>query len=88
MNIFKYNLKAIIAFVILTLSATPSYAYLDPASATIILQVLIGAVAGGIVYLKLYWGKFRKFFNRFSKKSDGDKPSSENDEAIAGEENE
>ena len=42
--------------------ATPAYAYLDPGTGSIILQLLLGGVAGGIVIFKLYWSKVKSFF--------------------------
>jgi hypothetical protein len=33
----------------------PTYAYLDPGSGSMLLQVLLGGVAGVAVIVKLYW---------------------------------
>ena len=41
---------------------TPAHAYLDPAAGSLILQVILGGVAGLIVLLKLYWQRLRGFF--------------------------
>ncbi len=38
-------------------------AYLDPGSGTMILQVVIGAIAGGMVAIKVYWERLRGFFS-------------------------
>ena len=40
----------------------PAHAYLDPAAGSLILQVILGGVAGLIVLLKLYWQRLRGFF--------------------------
>ena len=40
-------------------STAPAYAYLDPGTGSILLQGLIGAVAGGLFMAKVYWAKFR-----------------------------
>ncbi len=40
----------------------PALAYLDPAAGSLILQVILGGVAGLIVLLKLYWRRLRGFF--------------------------
>ena len=37
----------------------PAFAYLDPGTGSIILQLLLGGVAGGIVVAKLYWHKLK-----------------------------
>jgi hypothetical protein len=43
------------AAVILCLSTSSAFAYLDPGTGSIILQVLLGGIAGLAVALKLYW---------------------------------
>ena len=40
----------------------PVYAYLDPASASFIIHGLISALAAGVVALRLYWARLKKFF--------------------------
>lgn len=42
----------------------PAYAYLDPGTGSMILQVVLGGIAGAAVMLKLYWGQFKALFNR------------------------
>lgn len=42
--------------------ATPSHAYLDPGTGSMILQVLLGGVAGALVVGKLYWAKIKRMF--------------------------
>ena len=42
-------------------SARPAYAYLDPGSASIFIQLMIGALAGVAVGLKLYWSRLKQF---------------------------
>lgn len=44
-----------------------SHAYLDPAAGSLILQVILGGVAGLVVLLKLYWQRLRGLFG-FAKK--------------------
>lgn len=39
----------------------PAYAYLDPGTGSIILQAVIGAVAGALIVVKLYWYRFTSF---------------------------
>ena len=39
-----------------------AYAYLDPGSGSMLLQLLLGGVAGIIVILKLYWQRLLTFF--------------------------
>ncbi len=47
-----------------------SYAYLDPGTATIIIQGAIAALAGAVITLKLYWHRIKTFFTKSSKKPD------------------
>ncbi|NIA18314.1 MAG: hypothetical protein GWO79_00310 [Actinobacteria bacterium] len=61
-----------IAFLILTYLATsqPAYAYLDPGSGSFIFQLIVGAVLGGMFYLKTYFKKIKLFFGKFFKKGE------------------
>jgi hypothetical protein len=43
-------------------STDNAYAYLDPGSASLLLQGIIGAVAAGLVVIKLYWQKLKGLF--------------------------
>ena len=47
---------------ILVLIGSPCYAYLDGGSSSMLLQLLLGGVAGGMVFLKIYWRKLLSFF--------------------------
>lgn len=49
-----------------------AHAYLDPASGSLFLQLLLGGVAGAALALKLYW---RKVTGLFSRKSRTDEPA-------------
>jgi hypothetical protein len=40
----------------------PASAYLDPGSGSMLLQVLLGGVAGVAVIAKLYWGRLLSLF--------------------------
>jgi hypothetical protein len=42
-------------------SPAPASAYLDPASGSMILQLLLGGVAGLLVVIKLYWRRMKTF---------------------------
>lgn len=46
----------------LGLQAGTAQAYLDPGTGSMILQVLLGGVAGAMVALRLYWGRLKTFF--------------------------
>ena len=53
----KSKIIIFLSFFILT---TKAHAYLDPGTGSIILQGIIGALAAGVVTLKLYWHKLLK----------------------------
>lgn len=57
----------------LALVATPAHAYLDPATGSMILQAVLGGVAGLAVMVKLYWHKLLGLFG--SKKQEHEDPS-------------
>ena len=39
--------------------SVPAHAYIDPASGSFLLQLIIGGVTGAFVTMKLFWGRFR-----------------------------
>ncbi len=45
----------------------PAYAYLDPGAASMILQALLGGIAGLAVLCTLYWRKFLGFLKRYQR---------------------
>ena len=45
----------------------PAYAYIDPAAGSLIIQVLLGGVAGVAVIVKMYWHRIASFFGRSDK---------------------
>ena len=44
-----------------------AYAYIDPGTISIIFQGIVGAIVAGGVAIKLYWDKFKTFFNKKKK---------------------
>ncbi len=46
------------------LFSSPAYAYLDPGTGSMLLQLALGGVAGFLVILKLYWSRFVGLFHR------------------------
>lgn len=66
------NNKLIFFYIILVM-ITPSvaYAYLDPGTGSIILQAILGFIAAAITSISIYWSKFKSFLNKiFGKKKD------------------
>ncbi len=48
---------------------SPAYAYLDPGTGSMLLQMLLGGVAGALVVGKLYWHQVKTFFGRGTEKN-------------------
>lgn len=44
-------------------SSRPAFAYLDPATGSMILQAILGGVAGAMVVGRVYWHKIKSFFS-------------------------
>jgi len=52
----------LIYFTFLLIYSSQVFAYLDPGSASLIIQGLIAAVAFGITTISFYWSKLKSFF--------------------------
>ena len=52
----------LVALVAAVLLAPPALAYLDPGSGSMMLQLLVGGIAGLVVLLRLFWGRVLRFF--------------------------
>ena len=55
MNIRRF----LIVTLLLLLAAEPVFAYLDPGTGSMLLQVILGGVAAVAVAIKLFWYKIR-----------------------------
>lgn len=47
-------------FVVVVLLQQDASAYLDPSSGSILIQILLGGVAGFAVLIRIYWRKIRR----------------------------
>ncbi|MCF8468227.1 MAG: hypothetical protein K9G33_12560 [Sneathiella sp.] len=63
-KVFLFVCTALYGFAI----ASPAYAYLDPGTGSMLLQLMLGGVAGLLVIVKLYFHKLTGFF-RFNSNS-------------------
>ena len=52
------------AIAIYAVSIGDALAYLDPGTGSIIIQGIIGAIAGGLVVGRMYWQKLKSLFSR------------------------
>lgn len=46
--------------------SSPAYAYLDPATGSIILQAVVGAVASWLMYTRIFAARARAFLGRLA----------------------
>lgn len=44
--------------------SSPAHAYIDPGTGGMLLQLLLGGVAGALVIVKLYWYRIKEGFQR------------------------
>ncbi len=66
-GIFRCSIRCVgsitvCACLILLFSVKPAHAYLDPGTGSMILQLLLGGIAGALVVGKLYFQKIKLFF--------------------------
>ncbi len=59
--------------------ASPAYAYLDPGTGSMLVQMLLGGVAGAMVIGKLYWLQVKAFFGLGTEKNSDQEPASPSD---------
>jgi hypothetical protein len=55
-------LQFMAALAMLLVLATPVYAYIDAGTGSLILQVLLGGLAGVAVAWRLFWHRIKDFF--------------------------
>ncbi len=59
--------------------ASPAHAYLDPGTGSMLVQMLLGGLAGVLVIGKLYWHRVKAFFGRYPAPSPNHDPSADID---------
>ena len=60
MNLHVSIISGTLLFTFFQFFVLDAYAYLDPATGSIIIQALIGALAGTAITLKIYWHKIKE----------------------------
>ncbi len=56
---FGERMRNLLAFTIVVFAAPAAYAYLDPGAGSIVLQIILGGLAGVGVAWKLFWHRLR-----------------------------
>lgn len=71
-----HSLRAVCGFalVLFGLASAPAFAYLDPGSGSMLLQVILGGFAALGVAMKLYWHKIKAVLG-FGKSSEANEDS-------------
>ena len=47
------------SIIIVSLMIDDAYAYLDPATASLVFQMLIGVFVGGLITIRIFWQKIK-----------------------------
>ena len=68
MKMNHFNSKGVVLFSLFMI-AEPVFAYLDPGTGGMLIQIILGGVAGLAVAGKLFWNQLKSFF-RFGKSDD------------------
>ncbi len=53
----------VVVLLLMSLSGL-AHAYIDPSAGSVLLQLLLGGLAGVLVALRLYWNRLSGFFRR------------------------
>jgi Na+/proline symporter len=56
-----------LVLVLFVAGVTPAYAYLDPGSGSMMVQLLLGGVAGAVVIVRLYWARLLTWLGKRDK---------------------
>ena len=72
----------VVAVSLLLLGSMPAYAYLDPGTGSIMLQMILGGLAGLAVAVKLYWARIVEVFERIFKRGRAPEPAASQDEDV------
>jgi len=69
--------QVIFAVLGMFLLVEPAYAYLDPGTGSLIIQVLIASLVSLIFAIKVFWKKITNYFRNFSSKENHDQDENE-----------
>lgn len=70
-----HSFRLAMAMMAIGISTSPAHAYLDPATGSIILQILLGGIAGMLVAVKLYWHRFLSLIGARRRVQESNQPS-------------
>ncbi len=55
---------ALLTMLIAIVYPKPAFAYLDPGTMGMAVQIIIAAVAGSLLFIKMYWAKLKEFIKK------------------------
>jgi len=58
--------SASFSLLLLIASTRAAHAYVDPGTGSYVIQLLIAALAGIALAVRIYWGRIKRFFSRSS----------------------
>lgn len=56
---------SVVALLGVLLAPSPAYAYVDPGAGSLVLQLLIGGIAGGLMALRMFRARIRQRWRAF-----------------------
>ncbi len=60
---FPSPLPATVFFVYTAVFSFPAFAYLDPGTGSMLLQIMLGVLIGAGAAVRVYWDKIKTFFS-------------------------
>ena len=63
-GLYKYQIFSIASLAFFGVYIQSAYAYIDPGTGSMVVQVLIGALVGLGIAIKVYWYKLKEKFMR------------------------
>ncbi len=64
-----HKILFVVVFILASDLAHPAFAYLDPGTGSMIVQLLLGGIAGMLVIGKLYWQRLKENFGEQNRQS-------------------
>ena len=67
-NIYKLGIVSVV--VLNTILVDEAFAYIDPGSGSLVIQMIVGALVGVGVTIKVYWERIKMKLSSFSQSND------------------
>jgi|TARA_B110000438_G_C15392689_1_gene469766 hypothetical protein len=63
-ELYKFQILSIVLLALFGIHIQSAYAYIDPGTGSMVIQVLIGTLVGLGIAIKVYWYKLKEKFMR------------------------